>query len=519
MNSAVDDTPTTTSSPFISATPTASLYSALTHTQEESNGFSKDTDACGGVGNDQIAFCMTHHAQTHPLDTLFRHSPRSQGRVSGKGASSSCGPDSGNSRAVSGYRRTSSSSTMLWSAKEAPQTLGMGKIHRNKIGTQGVQSSYPEESAAGLAPYAALGSSPHSEQAHEFRSFMRSGHSHAAASVNSNRCSSSAESHRALIKGLSMLREGMHPVSRAERASTTPRSIDSASFLGECARRDVTYTEKGTRLKAESSFNCDLMKAPAPLPSSRSIASSAVSYATAPAMHVGNTANNSTRKDEIRDGRIHSSEFLGLEVAARCAKSGYISSHAISGRSHERGGRNQANTSIKEKSDTNSSRHRDRHKPKVPPSTASTGFSGRTSGGQGFKRTVQTLVNAKPTSVTASTGERGKVGGSTGGSVGGVSSVSSCRQTLLGKRFENSEAAAAYYRSVTKRKQSLDFDKASEGTPGKKYDESTVEGIQKEAKESKSKESEGAFAALQQLNSDWKDFNENLINQMQKWIG
>lgn len=508
VNSAVDDTPTTTSSPFISATPTASLYASLAHTQEQQHGFSKDADGCGV---DHIAYCMTHHAQSHPLDTLFRHSPRSQNRLSGKDSLPSYGASIGNSYAVRGYRRSSSSSTMLWSAKEAPQTLDMGKVSGSYSGIQGVKSSFSEDPCLGLASYSAPRSSPRSEQVHEFRSFMSSGHSQDAAS--SHRKMRSVESNRAVINGLNMQKEGMHPVSRAECATTTPRSIDSASFLGECTRRDRLSTEKVTRLKAESRF-----KVPPALPSARSVASSSVSYATAPALHAGRSAADAiTRNDQIRNQRIQSSEFLAFDVPSRFSTTGYTSSHTGSGRSLSKAGRHRTNTIGKDTTNTESSKHRDRQRSKAAPSPASTRFSARAPGSQVVKRTVQSLVSANTSSAMPSAEERRRMGGSTAGSVGETSSISSCRQALLGKRFENSEAAAAYYRSVTTRKPPLECEDESGRGSKKKGDEGVVSETQNE-KQSKTKENEGAFAALQQLNSDWKDFNENLINQMQKWI-
>lgn len=312
-----------------------------------------------------------------------------------------------------------------------------------------------------------------------------------------------------------------HPVSRAERigpAQQTP--IDSARFLGSSSIGEKRISGSEMARYDHGTLPFHEPQSTGPPASARSIASTS-SYATtstnrAPLTHASRIPQ---RTRDSNGGAPPSADFLGM-TSARSTTS-----------------RNQADYRRSEASRTKPSGHTKCSESQLPPSpgrprSESGGRStrppnattGRDSLISGSRRTVNSLTSKlkRPSVSDFQTPRRKNSLGSC--SVGIDASACGPRASFQRERFENSEAAAAYYRRGTTSETLPDVEmphsashhshKARRGSGRKDKSDCRPERDDQQAE----KTTAGDSSSSGQLSMDWTGFNSGFMSQVQKWI-
>ncbi|KAL8450601.1 hypothetical protein Emed_002473 [Eimeria media] len=503
--SAVEDMPTTSSSPFLSQAATPGACSALS--SQRAGHFAaaqkRDPQAHAFRGERLTPQLLQAHSleSAHYKGSRVRRQPSESTVVSHQHStisSSFADPP----LLACGVQRINSSTGSLWSPKAS------------KSGTSGLKEPSATSRALIEPRYHSATFSSGGGDA-SFRGDFRQSSGGLPLPPNFERRSgeSGAATGRPSLSAF-------HPVSRAERVAVVPQTpVDSARFLGSSS------TSEKAASRSES-FRCppgmlSLQEAHLKYPpaSARSFASTS-SYATAPVqkMPLPKTSRISQRSKGESESSWPSADFLALTTA----RSTTSRRHADSRSSQTTTSKRAAHSSCSERqvpaSPGRQSSQSGRRRTSSPASV-----TGRDSLIASSRRTVNPLMNKLTRSSAASDVHSPRHKDTAASSViDSELGASAHRESLRTQRFESSEAAAAYYRrSAT----SETLPESELSRPASQHRHKTrvtskrkgkTEGGADESGQAEKPSSDAKNSSSLAL--DWSGFNGGFMSQVQKWI-
>ncbi|KAL8434607.1 hypothetical protein ACSSS7_003082 [Eimeria intestinalis] len=504
QGNAVEDMPTTASSPFLSQAATPGARSSLSSQRAAHFAAAQKRDSqAPALRGERLTPQLL---QAHSLESAHYKGPRvrrqpSESTVGSHQHSTISSSFADPSLFACGVQRTSSSTGSLWSPKASKS--GAGGLREPSGGSKAlIEPLY----------HAATFSSGGGDAS--FRRDFRRGSGGLPLPPNTERRSgdSGAATGRPPLSAF-------HPVSRAERVALVPQTpVDSARFLGSSGTSEKAASRSESFRCPPSTLSSQETHLKYPPASARSFVSTS-SYATAPVqkMVLPKTSRIGQRSKCESESSLPSADFLALTTARSAASRPHTDSRSSQATTTKRATHSscegQAPPSPGRQS-TQSGRRRTRSPASV---------TGRDSLVAGSRRTVNPLMS-KLTRSSASDVQSPRAKDTAASSV--IDSelrASAHRESLKTQRFESSEAAAAYYRRSTtsealpeaelprpvsqhRRKTRLSSSRKSKAESGAQIDES---GQAEKSRDSKSSSS---------LALDWSGFNGGFMSQVQKWI-
>ncbi|KAL8455489.1 hypothetical protein Emag_000618 [Eimeria magna] len=502
--SAVEDMPTTSSSPLLSQAATPGACSSLS--SQRAGHFAaaqkRDPQAPAFRGERLTPQLLQAHSleSAHYKGSRVRRQP-SESTVGSHQHSTISAGIADPSLVTCGVQRINSSTGSLWSPKAS------------KNGASGLREPSGSSRALTEPRYHAAFSTGGGDAS--FRGDFRPGSGGLPLPPNSGRRSGDS----GVATGRPSL-SAFHPVSRAERAVVPQTPVDSARFLGSS-----TTNEKAA--SRSESFCCSPGMLPLqeahlkyPPSSARSYASTA-SYATATVqkMPLPKTSRTSQRSKGESESSWPSADFLALTTARNTTSRRHTdsrSSQAIPTRraAHSSCSERQIPNSPGRQS-TQSGRHR---------TTSPASVTGRDSLISGSRRTVNPLINKLTLSAASDVQSPRHKDTAASSVIDSELYAGAHRESLRTQRFESSEAAAAFYRrsatsetlpeavlsrpaSQHRHKTRVNSKRKGKAEGGAQIDESG------QAEKSSSDTKSSSASAL-----DWSGFNGGFMSQVQKWI-
>ncbi|KAL8273047.1 hypothetical protein Esti_002968 [Eimeria stiedai] len=313
-----------------------------------------------------------------------------------------------------------------------------------------------------------------------------------------------------------------HPVSRAERVAVVPQTpVDSARFLGSSS------TSEKAASRSEPSFRCtpgmpSLQEAHLKYPpaSARSFASTS-SYATAPVqkMPLSKTSRISQRSKGESESPLPSADFLALTTARSTTSRGHTDSRSSQATTTKQSAQSSCSECQVPASPGRQSTQSGRRRTRSPGSV-----TGRDSLISGSRRTVNPLMNKLTRSAASDVQPPRPTDTAAFSVIDRELGASAHRESCRMQRFESSEAAAAYYRrsatSETLPEAELSRLASQQGhktRPSSSRKGKTEGGAQRDQSGQAEKSSKDSNSSSS-LALEWSGFNGGFMSQVQKWI-